>query len=132
MFLVVKRDETGLPGRPMAVAPRARALPADQPDDDGEPFGVYAPYRKALLAVLGEPAAEGAGTRLEALARRVVAQAEAGDREALRDIVDRLDGKAFVNEGPARPPRKLVFGWKDAFEQPPRFGTELARRLKDN
>lgn len=114
----------------MAAAPRTPAVPKDGPDDDGEPFGVYAPYRRALIAVLGEPAADGAGSRLEALARMVVAQAEAGDREALREIVDRLDGKPFVNEGPARPPRKVVLGWKDAFDKPPRFASEPPRRLK--
>ena len=110
----------------MSVEPLARTKPGDQWEGPAAlPFGPYAPFRKALLKVLAEPAGDGDGSRLEALARMAVEHAEAGDREALRDVVDRIDGKAFANDGPERPKQHVVFGWKDAFDKPPRYGIEL-------
>jgi hypothetical protein len=117
----------------MPVRPLVPALPGDAWEGAGaQPFGPYAPFRKALIKVLAEKAADGSGTRLEALARMVVAQAEAGDREALRDVVDRIDGKPFPNDGPERPKQHVVFGWRDAFEPPVRAAEALPRRLVGN
>jgi hypothetical protein len=83
-------------------------------------------FRLALLDVLAEPSADGSGTRLRALALRLVAQAEAGDREAMREVLDRLDGRPFTADEPERPPVKLVFGWRNAFEPP-----EAAEQVED-
>src|SRR4051812_41172837 len=67
-------------------------------------------FRDALVRVLAELAVQGDATRLEALARRLVEQAEAGDRDALRDVLDRIDGRPSVAD-PERGPRKVTFSW---------------------
>lgn len=71
-----------------------------QPGQSGNPGGrrKEKPYRDALRKVLAEeagfePAKSETRTKLEAVARKHVAEALAGEMSAVKEIAERLDGK---------------------------------------
>ena len=54
------------------------------------------------------------------IVRRLVAKALNGDMAAIKEIIDRMDGKSVPGTAPDLGPRKVIFAWKD-YEYP--FGT---------
>lgn len=65
------------------------------PGQSGNPDGRQKskPWRDALQRALGKIDADGKRPRLELIAEKVVTAAEEGDRDAWKEIADRLDGK---------------------------------------
>ena len=74
--------------------------------------------RKAILLELqrepGQPD-DGPLDRLQLLARKLVDKALEGDMVAIKEVLDRIDGKTVPQEGDAEQgPRQVSIRWKDA------------------
>jgi ribosomal protein L17 len=70
---------------------------------------------RALIAALDDTAAEGDATNLRRVVDSLIAKAIGGDLAAIREIFDRVDGKATAAaalDGESDDePRKIVFEW---------------------
>ena len=85
--------------------------------DDAPPEGgnTTTSMRAALDAELRRESDDGEGRKAETLqliARRLATKALEGDLGAIREIFDRIDGKAAAGMAPQEPPTKVVFRWK--------------------
>ena len=72
------------------------------------------PFTRALLAALEEPAPGAEVPNLRRIVDNLIGKAIDGDLSAIREIFDRIDGKAAA-AGPgagAEEPRKGLFEWK--------------------
>ena len=73
--------------------------------------------RKAILLELQcEPgeADDGATDNLRLIARRLVAKAAAGDIQAIKEVLDRIDGKSVPGPADAEQgPRQVNIRWKE-------------------
>jgi len=70
------------------------------------------PLTRALIAALGETAPEADAPNLRRIADKLIAKAIDGDLAAIREIFDRIDGKAGPGGGSSEEPKKVVFRWK--------------------
>ena len=72
------------------------------------------PFTRALLAALEEPAPGADVPNLRRIVDNLIGKAIDGDLAAIREIFDRIDGKApAAAAGPgAEEPRKVLFEWK--------------------
>jgi hypothetical protein len=73
--------------------------------------------RKAILLELQcEPGAAGvAADKLRLIARKLVDKATEGDIQAIKEVLDRIDGKSVAGPGDAEHgPRQVSIRWKDA------------------
>jgi hypothetical protein len=74
------------------------------------------PLRTALDAELARAGEDADGNKAKVsqlIARRLAAKALDGDLAAIREIFDRVEGKATVGSPPDETPAKLVLQWKD-------------------
>ena len=70
--------------------------------------------REALDAELARQSEDGEGTKadvLQLIARRLATKALEGDLGAIREIFDRIDGKAVVGSAPEQTQRKVEMQW---------------------
>ena len=74
--------------RPPGTTPALRTSPA---------------WRTALERVLAEPAEHGVGTKMDEVARACYRAAADGNVSAIREIVERIDGKPPANAGVEAP-----------------------------
>ena len=70
------------------------------------------PLSRALIAALGETAPELEAPNLRRIVDRLIAKAIDGDLAAIREIFDRIDGKAAAVGASSEEPKKVVFRWK--------------------
>jgi ribosomal protein L17 len=72
------------------------------------------PFTRALLAALEESAAGADAPNLRRIIESLITKAIDGDLSAIREIFDRIDGKAPTAAAGAagEEPRKVVFEWK--------------------
>ena len=74
------------------------------------------PFTRALLAALEEPAPGADVPNLRRIVDNLIGKAIDGDLSAIREIFDRIDGKApaaVASAGAgAEEPRKVLFEWK--------------------
>jgi hypothetical protein len=74
------------------------------------------PFTRALLAALEEPAPGADVPNLRRIVDNLIGKAIDGDLSAIREIFDRIDGKApaaAASPGAgAEEPRKVLFEWK--------------------
>jgi Recombination endonuclease VII len=121
----------GVGGRTTAQRPTSRGgavLPANsvhQPSegddmtiDDAPPAGgkPTSPMREALDAELARAGEDGEGKKacvLQLIARRLATKALEGDLGAIREIFDRIDGKAVAGSAPEQAPGKVEMQWKE-------------------
>jgi Recombination endonuclease VII len=87
-------------------------------DDQTETGKASRLMRKAILLELqcepGEPD-DGTTDNLRLIARRLVAKAAAGDIQAIKEVLDRIDGKPVPGPGDAEQgPRQVSIRWKNA------------------
>ena len=74
------------------------------------------PMREALDAELARATDDGEGHKtgvLQLIARRLAAKALEGDLGAIREIFDRIDGKAVAGGAPEQQPEKVQMQWKE-------------------
>jgi hypothetical protein len=89
----------------------------DMTIDDAPPAGgkTAQPMRDALGAELARQGKDGEGTKadvLQLIARRLTAKALEGDLAAIKEIFDRMDGKAVAGSAPEQT-RKVEMQWKE-------------------
>ena len=83
------------------------------PPDDGES---RRPMWEALDAELHREIEDGGESMpmLQLIARKLAAKAAGGDLGAIKEIFDRMDGKAVAGVAPDQDrPDKVLFQWKD-------------------
>jgi hypothetical protein len=84
--------------------------------DDAPPAGGKStqPMRDALGAELARASDDGDGHNvLQLIARRLATKALEGDLGAIREIFDRIDGKAVAGSAPEQQPEKVQVQWKE-------------------
>jgi Recombination endonuclease VII len=105
-----------------AVLPTDSVHPPSDGDDmtidDAPPAGgkTTSPMREALDAELARASEDGEGAKadvLQLIARRLAAKALDGDLGAIREIFDRIDGKAVAGSAPEQTQRKVEMQWKE-------------------
>jgi hypothetical protein len=88
------------------------------PTDETETGKDGTPMRGAILLELRRPPGEaddGAADKLRLIARRLVDKAAEGDLQAIKEVLDRIDGKTVAQAGDAEEgPRQVNIRWKDA------------------
>ena len=67
---------------------------------------------RALVQALGETTPETNESNLRRIVDRLIAKAIEGDLSAIREIFDRIDGKASAAGTPGEKPGKVIFQWK--------------------
>jgi ribosomal protein L17 len=79
----------------------------------GKPLGGK-PLTRALLTALEESAPDADASNLRRIVDSLVSKAIAGDLAAIREIFDRLDGKAptAAAGAGAEEPKQVEFSWK--------------------
>jgi ribosomal protein L17 len=72
------------------------------------------PVTRALVAALQAAAPDAAASNLRRIVDTLVGKARDGDLAAIREIFDRIDGKAPAAAAGAAPqePRQVEFNWK--------------------
>src|ERR1700676_3550144 len=108
----------GLPrDRPFLWAPPGFVFRPNQPDNPmttptRNPGG--RPVTRALMAALDESAPGAQASSLRRIVDTLIGKAIDGDLSAIREIFDRIDGKAPTAAVGAAPeaPQKVVFQWK--------------------
>ncbi len=72
------------------------------------------PFTRALLAALEEPAPDAAVPNLRRIVDTLIGKALDGDLAAIREIFDRIDGKAPAAgaSAGAEEPKTVLFEWK--------------------
>jgi hypothetical protein len=84
----------------------------DAPPEGGN---TMRPMRDALDAELSRASEDGDENNvLQLIARRLAAKALDGDLGAIKEIFDRMDGKAAAGSAPEQVPTRVVFQWTDA------------------
>jgi hypothetical protein len=105
----------------VAVLPANSVHPSSKGDDMGidnaTPTGgkTATPMREALNAELARQGKDGEGAKadvLQLIARRLTAKALEGDVAAIKEIFDRMDGKAVAGSAPEQT-RKVEMQWKE-------------------
>jgi hypothetical protein len=86
--------------------------------DDAPPAGgkTTRPMREALDAELARTSDDGEGNKagvLQLIARKLATNALAGDLGAIREIFDRIDGKAVAGTASEQQPGKVDMQWKE-------------------
>jgi hypothetical protein len=73
------------------------------------------PVTRALIAALEDTAAGADAPNLRRIVASLITKAIDGDLAAIREIFDRIDGKAptAASGAGAEEPRQVVFRWKD-------------------
>lgn len=73
------------------------------------------PITHALLVALAATAPGAEQSNLSRIVDNLIAKAIDGDLAAIREIFDRIDGKASAAAAPAsaEPPRKVSLAWKE-------------------
>lgn len=101
----------------------------DAPPESGN---TTTPMRDALDSELARASEDGdENDVLRLIARKLAAKALDGDLGAIKEIFDRMDGKAAAGSAPEQVPTRLVFQYADALPQPRQKSTTgRARRLR--
>jgi hypothetical protein len=74
------------------------------------------PMRDALNVELARAGDDGEGHKVDVLqlvARKLTAKALEGDLGAIREVFDRIDGKAVAGSAPEQTPGKVQMQWKE-------------------
>jgi uncharacterized protein DUF5681 len=95
-------------------------------EDEGPPDGgtsnrpmweaLNAELRRQVEVQVEVQAEHGEGRRtelLQVIAAKLAAKAADGDLGAIKEIFDRMDGRAVAGSAPEQGPRKVLFEWKD-------------------
>jgi hypothetical protein len=73
------------------------------------------PMRDALDSELARTSEDSDGNNvLQLIARKLAVKALDGDLGAIKEIFDRIDGKAAAGSAPEQVPTRLMFQWTDA------------------
>jgi hypothetical protein len=70
------------------------------------------PLTRALVDALGEICPETNDSKLRCIIDKLIAKAADGDLSAIREIFDRIDGKASAGGAAGEEAKKVVFQWK--------------------
>ena len=70
------------------------------------------PLTRALVEALGEICPETNDSKLRQIVDKLIAKAADGDLSAIREIFDRIDGKAPAGGAGGEEAKKVVFRWK--------------------